>query len=220
MADPNPVRPAQFCDAIPANNADLCTRFSKWLGIPQLLCDLFSWMFNSDGSVSDNLSVQVAQLIAPTGTITYSLTLNMGPGWILADGSEISRTTYANLFAAVGTRYGAGDGSTTFALPDLRGRSLIGAGQGTGLTNRDINTITVGEERHTQTEAELATHRHAYSTADGQQILVQQIPGKVNDIDRTGSLDYAFADPMDTTGSSTPFNVTHACLIAYPFVKT
>lgn len=67
----------------------------------------------------------------------------------------------------------------------------------------------IGEEKHTQTTAELATHRHAYSTSDSQQILVQQIPGKVNDIDRNGSLDYAYADPMDETGSSTPFNVVH-----------
>lgn len=201
-------------------NADLCTRFSKWLAIPSLLCDLFSWMFNTDGSVSQNLQVDIATFIAPTGTITYSLTLNMGNGWLLADGREVSRTTYANLFAAIGTRYGVGDGSTTFALPDLRGRSPLGAGQGDGLTFRDINTVNVGEERHTQTEAELASHRHAYNTSDGQQILVQQIPGKVNDINRTGSLDYAFADPMELTGSSTPFNVIHPCVIMYAFVKT
>lgn len=217
---PNPTRPNQFCEAIPSNNADLCTRMNKWLGIPQLLCDLFSWMFNADGTISDEVKIQTAAFTTPTGMVTYSATLNMGSGWLLADGSEISRVTYANLFAAIGTRYGVGDGSTTFALPDLRGRSPIGAGQGTGLSNRDINTVNVGEERHTQTVTELATHRHDYATTDGQQILVQQIPGKVNDIDRTGSLDYAFADPMDETGDSTPFNVVHTCMVLYAFIKT
>jgi len=216
---PSPIIPGQFCDAVPAANADLCIKMSKFLNIPQLLCDLFSWMFNTDGSITQTFKEEVATFSTPTGMIAYSLTLNMGPGWILADGSDISRTDYANLFAAIGTRYGTGDGSTTFGIPDLRGRSPIGAGQGTGLSNHDINTVNVGEERHTQTEAELATHRHAYNTSDAQQILVQQIPGKVNDINRNGSLDYAFADPMETTGASEPFNVIHPCIIAYPFIK-
>jgi microcystin-dependent protein len=192
---------------------------NKWLSIPQLLCDLFSWMFNSNGTASQELISDIGSTLTPTGMIAYSLTLNMGPAWLLADGSEVSRTTYATLFAAIGTRYGVGDGSSTFALPDLRGRSPLGAGQGTGLSNRDINTVSVGEENHTQTETELATHRHAYNTSDSQQILVQQAVGKVNDINRSGSLDYAFADPMETTGDSTPFNVLHPCLIAYAFIK-
>ncbi|MBB2164345.1 hypothetical protein HLH26_07275 [Gluconacetobacter sp. 1b LMG 1731] len=48
------------------------------------------------------------------------------PGWLLCDGRLVSRTTYAALFAVVGTRFGGGDGSTTFALPDLRGRAVFG----------------------------------------------------------------------------------------------
>jgi microcystin-dependent protein len=49
-------------------------------------------------------------------------------GWLAANGSAVSRTTYAALFAAIGTTYGAGDGSTTFALPDLRGYFVRGSG--------------------------------------------------------------------------------------------
>lgn len=48
-------------------------------------------------------------------------------GWLVCDGSAVSRTTYAALFAAIGTAWGAGDGSTTFNLPDMRGR--VGAGR-------------------------------------------------------------------------------------------
>ena len=53
-------------------------------------------------------------------------------GWLLAAGSAVSRTTYATLFAAIGTTYGAGDGSTTFNLPDFRGVFP----KGTGTTTR------------------------------------------------------------------------------------
>lgn len=59
-------------------------------------------------------------------------------GWLLCDGAAVSRTTYATLFAAIGTTWGAGDGSTTFNLPDLRGRAPIGAGTGSGLTARTL----------------------------------------------------------------------------------
>lgn len=59
-------------------------------------------------------------------------------GWLLCDGSAVSRTQYSALFEAIGTTWGAGDGSTTFNLPDLRGRAPIGAGTGSGLSARAL----------------------------------------------------------------------------------
>ena len=66
-------------------------------------------------------------------------------GWLVCDGSAVSRTTYATLFAAIGTTWGTGNGSTTFNLPDLRGRAPIGAGTGSGLTARTLGS-TGGSE--------------------------------------------------------------------------
>ena len=58
---------------------------------------------------------------APSGAV-MSFAMNTAPtGWLKANGALVSRTTYASLFSAIGTTFGAGDGSTTFALPDLRG---------------------------------------------------------------------------------------------------
>ncbi len=79
--------------------------------------------------------------------------------WLDCDGSNVSRTTYADLFAAIGTIHGVGDGSTTFTLPDLRGRMTIGDGQGSGLTNRTLGD-TGGEEDHSLTSAENGPHSH------------------------------------------------------------
>lgn len=59
-------------------------------------------------------------------------------GALLCQGQAISRTTYTELFAKWGTVFGAGDGVTTFNLPDLRGRAPIGSGHGTGLTTRTL----------------------------------------------------------------------------------
>jgi len=220
---PSPVVPSQFCDAIPAPNADLCQRLKKFFNTVSLMCDLTSYLFNSDGTFSDAVITELASTLRPAGEIAISASATMGSGWLLCDGSSVSRTTYGTLFAAIGTRYGVGDGSTTFTLPDFRGRSPIGAGmgsQGGSLTNRNITDKYVGEENHTQTVAEMPAHSHAFATDDGQQVLVEVTGNKVNDINRTGSLDYAHADPVQDTGGGNPFNVVHPCFIAYYFIKT
>jgi microcystin-dependent protein len=81
-------------------------------------------------------------------------------GWLACDGAPVSRTTYAGLFTAIGVTFGAGDGSTTFNLPDTRSRMPIGAGTGTGLTNRALGTSGGGESK-TINSANLPTHTHA-----------------------------------------------------------
>ena len=64
----------------------------------------------------------------PAGSLmAYAGTSSVPDGWLLCNGALISRTAYASLFAVIGTSYGTGDGSTTFALPDYRGRVLQGA---------------------------------------------------------------------------------------------
>lgn len=83
-------------------------------------------------------------------------------GYLLCNGSAVSRTTYADLFAVIGETFGAGDGSSTFNVPDLRGRAPIGAGTGDA---SDATTHTLGEkegtERHALNEAEMPSHTHA-----------------------------------------------------------
>jgi len=67
-------------------------------------------------------------------------------GWLLCDGSAVSRTTYSSLYLVVGTTYGAGNGSTTFNVPNLQGRVVIGVGTGTKVAtfaSRSSNVITV-----------------------------------------------------------------------------
>lgn len=61
-----------------------------------------------------------------TGEIRIWSTTSAPSGWFLCDGSAISRTTYSELFAIIGTTYGTGDGSTTFNIPNLKGRAIVG----------------------------------------------------------------------------------------------
>jgi len=64
--------------------------------------------------------------VFPSGVIMQYAGSSAPTNWLIADGSVVSRSTYANLFAAIGTTYGAGDGSTTFGLPDLRDKVAVG----------------------------------------------------------------------------------------------
>jgi microcystin-dependent protein len=115
----------------------------------------------ADGAVTvaklDPLTQQLTMYT--TGDLKLSLAPNPPPGWLACDGSAVARDTYAALFSIFGTTYGSGDGSSTFNLPDLRGRALVGAGQGQGLTNRPLGSKG-GEESHSLVAGELANHTH------------------------------------------------------------
>jgi microcystin-dependent protein len=102
----------------------------------------------------DYLESECAPMI-PIGTIAMHGSFSAPPGWIVCDGTAVSRTLYADLFDEIGTIHGAGDGTTTFNLPDLLGRSPMG---------RDLTYIDVGEPKgsltHALTLAEMAPHNH------------------------------------------------------------
>ena len=96
---------------------------------------------------------------APSGAVVSFAGTTAPAGWLICDGSLVSRATYPALFAAIGVTFGAGDGNTTFALPDLRGRTVLGVGQGAGLTARTLGD-TFGAETHTLTINEMPSHNH------------------------------------------------------------
>lgn len=112
----------------------------------------------------------------PTGSLLPYAGSTEPSGWLFCFGQEVSRTTYAALFAALGTVYGVGNGSTTFNLPDLRGRIAAGKDDMGGtsanrLTNQaggldgDVLGATGGAETHTMTIAEMPLHGHPTQVA-------------------------------------------------------
>jgi len=97
--------------------------------------------------------------LIPPGTIVEYGGSTAPDEWLMCDGSAVSRADYAALFTAIGTAFGPGDGTTTFNVPDLRGRVAIGSGSGSGLSTYAIGD-TGGEETHTLTTGEIAAHSH------------------------------------------------------------
>lgn len=74
----------------------------------------------------DGTTQASAASVVPAGSVIAYGATTAPSGWLLANGAAVSRTTYATLFAAIGTSFGTGDGSTTFNLPDLRGEFIRG----------------------------------------------------------------------------------------------
>ena len=118
-------------------------------------------------------SVPATGSALPPGTIVDFGGTTAPGGWLLCNGQAVSRTGYPLLYAAISTLYGAGDGSTTFNVPDFRGRAAIGNDtMGSSAAGR-ITTATVatpstnggsgGAQTHTLTTAELASHAHTAS---------------------------------------------------------
>ena len=84
---------------------------------------------------------------AMAGTIKMFAGSVAPDGWLLCNGQAVSRTTYSKLFNVIGTTYGEGDGSTTFNVPDLRGRTPVGVGTGTA---SDATAHALGQAEGTE----------------------------------------------------------------------
>lgn len=103
----------------------------------------------------------------PVGMISPYSGPTAPEGWLICDGSAVSRAAYPDLFAVCGTTYGAGDGTTTFNLPDLAGRVPSGAPEvatGTG-TSQSLGT-KFGYASYTLAPDQIPPHSHSYSRAN------------------------------------------------------
>lgn len=153
-------------------------------------------------------AISIYSLQAPTGAVVSFAGSSAPTGWLICNGAAISRSTYAALFAILGTTFGAGDGSTTFSLPDLRGRVPVGAGAGSGLTNRVLGA-TGGEENHTLTTDEMPAHTHPIGF-----IPLEGTGGS------TGTRAYPGSANTGSTGGDDPHNNMQPFIVLNTIIKT
>src|SRR5262245_7684695 len=111
--------------------------------------------------------------LVPPGVIVPYAGSSIPGGWLECNGQQANRTVFAALFAAIGTNYGGGDGSNTFNLPDLTGRTIFGkealpnriTAAGSGISSPSVGNAG-GAEAHTLTTSEIPSHTHANTLTD------------------------------------------------------
>lgn len=136
---------------------------------------------------------------SPVGTVVTYAGASAPDGWLACNGAAVSRTTYAALYAVLGTTYGVGDGSTTFNVPNLVDRTVVGAG-GTYTRGQTGGAATVA-----LTTAQLPAHDHGSAGAH-----IHTVPSYTVGVRATGTLNTQTAAVGGTTDTSSAGAHTHA----------
>jgi len=152
-------------------------------------------------------SITIATTAAPAGSITMYGGTVAPSGWLLCDGASYTTAGQADLFAAIG--YAFGGAGANFNVPDMRGRSPVGTGQGAGLTNRAI-AATGGVETHPLVIAELAAHTHGYDAT-------AVAAGGIASLLRPAG---SGSEVTSSTGSGTAHQTMHPFLVVTFIIKT
>jgi microcystin-dependent protein len=158
------------------------------------------------GDMSATTVKQAGFALLPVGTVMPYAGASAPNGYLLCYGQEISRTTYAILYSVIGEFYGAGDGSTTFLLPDLRGRVVagqddMGGSSANRLTNADdgLNGDTLGASGGGETQTLVTGNLPAYTPAGS--ISVTGLAQKTRQFNPSG---FSVSDDTSlSTGSNT-----------------
>ncbi len=159
---------------------------------------------------------QAMYLLLPPGVVLPYATSSAPNGYLLCDGSAYSRATYAVLFAIIATTYGSGDGTTTFNIPDMRGRLPIGtsgsfalASTG-GSANKTLTNTELPSHTHTGTADSAGAHTHGVSDPGHSHNELNGYddhnnsnqPGQAASGDGTDNIVTGYATTTDTTGIS------------------
>lgn len=236
-------------NAVPSKASDAAVQSS--VGALNPWCELSTVRVNAaatqilNSHITDTRSfVNLASNIAanhlsPVGSVQDFAGTTAPGGWLLCYGQAISRNTYSTLFSTIGTVYGVGDGTTTFNLPDCRGRVVAGkdnmggtsADRLTNLTygvDGDVIGSSGGEQAHVQSVLELASHSHSITpifmpSGTGSLALndrsADSILASDNAANGSNGEYWGGAKLVTNTGNGNAFNVVQPTIIFNKIIK-
>ena len=188
------------------------------------IADTDGVVVNDGGTMKSVPASDFKEYIMPTGAVLPYAGSSAPTGFLLCYGQAISRSTYADLFSAISTTYGTGDGSSTFNVPDLRGRVVAGQDDmggssanrltdQTGGLNGDTLGDTGGSETHTLTTAQMPAHTHTVAAQ-------QQVGGDSTNRGGSGQLGAAATITSSSTGGDGAHNNVQPTIILNYIIKT
>jgi microcystin-dependent protein len=182
--------------------------------------------------VTSSIQTQISAISFPAGVMAPYAGSSAPTGWLLCYGQAISRTTYADLFTAISTAYGVGDGSTTFNLPDLRGRTAVGKDDmggaaasrmtsgGSGVDGATLGAAG-GTQTHTLVTGEMPAHNHSGDGAGNNLVIYNRGSGGNYAGNAGGSAwDQMDTTPVTNTGGGGAHQNTQPSIILNYIIKT
>lgn len=133
-------------------------------------------------------------------------------GWLLCDGSAVSRSTYATLFSVISTAYGAGNGTTTFNVPDMR--ENVPVGYKSGSTQFGTLGGSYGEKTHTLTTTEIPAHTHSMGSA------IVKSGGAGTEVSQGNAYAYGYVNATGSAGSDGGHNNIQPSVVFNYIIKT
>jgi len=179
----------------------------------------------------------ILYMLVPIGCIMSYIGASAPDGYLLCIGTAVNRTTYADLFGIIGTVFGVGDGTTTFNIPDMRGRMISGQGSGqfatigatSGATTATLTTTELPAHTHTGTTNSSGIHDHGGVTgatgsapesetvATGEGAIVAGADTHTHTISPDGSHTHTFT--TDSSGTGSAFSIMNPFMVLTFIIK-
>jgi len=169
----SPSKPSDFSGLVLTSSATLCDRFKAvLLSLPSKLYDLANYMLDADGNPSKEFAKDLLSNtgVWSVGDIKATFSTSTPDGWLECNGQAVRRDIHSLLFAAIGEEHGGGNDDTTFNVPDMRARVVVGRNDDDSDFATYILNTALGAEEVEITEQNFPAHTHevfTYARQDG-----------------------------------------------------